>query len=161
VAALEGREVVFDGERRAYDLFIGVPPHRAPRVVKEGGLTTGEWIRPDPGTCATAWPRVFAVGDVTEMPLANGMVLPKAGVFAEAQGIVAAEHLADTLAGRTAEQAFDGRGFCFIETGGGIATAVQGQFFAEPAPIVDVAAPNAGTLDEKRTFEAARLAAWF
>jgi len=161
VASIEGREVVFEKDHRSYDLLLTVPPHRAPAVVKASGLASGEWIRPDPRTCATASPGVFAGGDVTEMPLANGMMLPKAGVFAEAQGYVAADRAADLLAGREARSGFDGKGFCFIETGEGMATAVRGDFYASPAPQVQVAEPSAQTLDEKRQFEASRLAAWF
>lgn len=161
VAGIEGREVVFERERRAYDVFIGVPPHRAPVIMRDSGLTAGEWIRPDPRTCATSWPGVFAVGDVTEMPLANGMMLPKAGVFAEAQGRVAADGAASLLAGGDGQSAFDGRGYCFVETGEGMATAIQGDFFASPQPAIEVAMPSREVLAQKRAFEAQRLAAWF
>lgn len=160
-AGVEGQTVVFEGERRRYDVFIGVPPHRGPAVVKTAGLATGEWIRPDPRTCRTAADRVFAVGDVAEFPLPNGMMLPKAGVFAEAQGLVAADAIADELTGGTGGAAFDGRGYCFIEVGDGLATAVRGDFFAAPQPVVEVAEPSPQTLDEKRAFEATRLEAWF
>lgn len=158
---VEGREVVFERERRAYDLLIGIPPHRAPAVARASGLAADDWIRPDPSTCATAWPTIFAVGDVTEMPLANGMMLPKAGVFAEAQGLVAADRIADLLSGREASATFDGEGYCFIETGDGKATAVRGRFFASPEPVVEVEEPSTGTLDQKRKFEVERLARWF
>jgi sulfide:quinone oxidoreductase len=161
VTAVEGPEVVFEQERRAYDLFIGIAPHRAPAVVRESGLVAGEWIRPDPRTCATAWPGVYAVGDVTEMPLANGMMLPKAGIFAEAQGRVAAEHTAQMLGAGPAAETFDGAGFCYMETGGGMAAEVRGQFFAEPAPVIRPVPPGAQSLADKREFEASRLAAWF
>jgi sulfide:quinone oxidoreductase len=161
VTAVEGPDVVFEQERRTYDLFIGIAPHRAPAVVRESGLTSGEWIRPDPRTCATAWPGVYAVGDVTEMPLANGMMLPKAGVFAEAQGQVAAEHIAQMLGAGSTTEVFDGAGFCYMETGGGMAAEVRGQFFAEPAPAVTPVSPSARSLADKRAFEASRLAAWF
>jgi sulfide:quinone oxidoreductase len=159
--AVEGSRVVFERTRRAYDLLIGVPPHRAPGPVKASGLATGEWIRPaDPSTCETAKPDVFAVGDVTEVPLANGMMLPKAGVFAEAQGRAAADTLADRLAGPGAGLRFDGVGYCFVEVGEGMATAVRGQFLAAPEPLIEVAEPSAQTLAEKRELEASRLAAW-
>lgn len=161
VQAVEGSDVVFDGDRRTYDVLIAVPAHRAPAAVRASGLGQGEWIRPDPRTCATAAPNVYAVGDVTEMPLANGMMLPKAGVFAEAQGIVAADRIADSLSGRDGGTLFDGRGHCFIETGGGLATAVRGDFYASPEPRIEVAEPNSETLAEKAAFESDRLAAWF
>ncbi len=161
VTGVEGGDVVFERDRRSYDLLICVPPHRAPGVVKASGLTEGQWIRPNPRTCATAAPGVYAVGDVTEMPLANGMMLPKAGVFAETQGRVAADAIVDVLAGRQPTAEFDGSGFCFIETGDGMATAVRGGFFATPEPAIEAGDPSAATLAEKRTFEASRLAAWF
>jgi len=151
----------FEREQRAYDVFIGVPPHRAPAIVRDSGLTAGDWIRPDPHSCATSWPGVFAVGDVTEMPLANGMMLPKAGVFAEAQGRVAADGAASFLAGGDGKSTFDGRGYCFVETGEGMATAIQGNFFASPQPAIEVAMPSPEVLAQKREFEASRLAAWF
>ncbi len=161
VVSVDGREVAFERERRAYDVFIGVAPHRAPGFIKDTGLTSGEWIRPDPRTCETTQSGVFAVGDVTEMPLANGMMLPKAGVFAEAQGAAAADAIAHRLADGGGAQAFDGRGYCFVETGDGMATAIRGDFFAAPQPAIEVAMPSPEVLTQKREFEASRLAAWF
>jgi sulfide:quinone oxidoreductase len=161
ISAIEGSEVIFERDRRAYDLLIGVPPHRAPAVVRTSALASGEWIRvPNPASCETTWPNVFAVGDVTEIPLANGMMLPKAGVFAEAEGRAVADAIADRLAGRPPELRFEGVGHCFVEVGGGMATAVRGQFLAAPEPIIDVAAPSAQMLAEKRAFETSRLEAW-
>ena len=161
VVGVDGLEVVFERERRTYDLFIGVAAHRAPAIVKETGLTGGEWIRPDPRTCETTRSGVFAVGDVTEMPLANGMMLPKAGVFAEAQGVAAADAIARLVADGDDASAFDGRGYCFVEIGEGMATAIRGDFFASPQPAIEVAMPSPEVLAQKREFEASRLAAWF
>ncbi len=160
--AVEGRDVVFEKERRSYDILIGVPPHRAPAVVKASGLATGEWIRhKDRHTCETEHPQVFAVGDITETPLANGLMLPKAGVFAEAHGFVAAEVIADRFAGHDSATRFDGHGYCYLETGDGMATFIRGNFFASPEPAIEVGDPSGDTLKDKRDFEASRLAAWF
>lgn len=162
ITAIEGRDVVFEKDRRSYDVFIGVPPHRAPAVVKASGLAAGEWIRhKDRHTCETERTNVFAVGDVTEIPLANGLMLPKAGVFAEAQGRVAADVIAARFAGPDGALRFDGHGYCYLETGEGMATSIQGDFFASPEPSIQVGDPSAETLKEKRGFEASRLAAWF
>ena len=162
VVAIEGAEVMFESERRRYDVFIGVAPHRAPAVVKTSGLARPEWIRPRKDTCEVEdATNVFAVGDVTEMPLANGMMLPKAGMFAEAQGRIAADVIADRFAGSGKAAGFDGYGYCFFEVGEGKATAVRGHFFTEPQPTIEVASPNPETLEEKRRFETTRLAAWF
>ena len=70
VAALDPatREAVLDdGSRLAFDLFLGVPVHRAPAVVVDSGMTENGWIPVDPGTLATRFPGVYAVGDVTSV----------------------------------------------------------------------------------------------
>ena len=155
------RVVLADGAEVAADLVILVPPHRPPAVAQASGLTAGgEWIRPDPGTLATAVERVFAVGDVTEIPLSTGQMLPKAGVFAERQGEVVATNLADLLAGREPGARFDGVGYCFIELGDGQASMVDGKFLADP-PDVRVVDPSPEHLAAKEAFERERLQRWF
>ena len=162
VERLEDGAVVYaDGELDA-DLVIGVPPHRVPAVVADSGLTRdGDWIPVDPGTLATPYPGVFAVGDVTEIKLANGLPLPKAGVIAELQGARVAAAIAAEVQGGGPPPPFDGRGYCFIEMGRSTATLVEGEFFAEPQPIVRLREPSAENAEEKRRFEAERLSRWF
>ncbi len=155
-------EVVFDGESRPFDLLLGIAPHRAPAVVREAGLVgPGGWVRIDPETLATAFPNVYAVGDVTEVLMADGRPLPKAGVFAEAEGEVAAEQIAARFAGREPEKAFTGEGHCYLEVGGGEAMVVRGRFLERPAPAVELVGPAPEFLAEKLAFEARRLEAWF
>ena len=160
---LEGRTAVFeDGARLDADVFIGVPPHRPPSVVIESGLPRrGEWLEVDPRTMRTEVDRVFAVGDVVEIPLANKMALPKAGVFAEAQARVAAAHIAAELGGAPVDTAFSGEGYCFIEVGGGQAAYVTGNFLAAPAPALQVTPPSEAAFMEKIEFERSRLTSWF
>ena len=64
--------------------------HRAPAVVEESGMTVDGWIPVDPLTLETAFPGVYAVGDVTSVGT------PKAGVFAEGQAAVVAERIVAT-----------------------------------------------------------------
>jgi len=154
------RVLLADGSEVAADVVVYVPPHRPPAAVATSGLTEGEWVRPDPRTLATKADRVFALGDVTEIPLASGQTLPKAGVFAERQGEVVASNLADLLRGREPAARFDGAGYCFIEVGDGQATMVDGRFFADP-PDVRVAEPTAESLAAKEAFERERLQRWF
>jgi len=158
---IEPHAVVFENGSLEFDLLFGVPPHRPPRVIEASGLSTdGGWIRPDPATLRTSFEGVFAVGDVTEIPLANGMPLPKAGVFAEVQGGVAARHILHALGLGPEPEPFDGIGYCFIEVGGGKAAKVVGRFLERPAPAVEIAPPDEQTLLEKRAFERERLDAW-
>ena len=156
-----GRLVFADSEVEA-DLLIGVAPHRVPAVVKESGLTgDGEWITVDRGTLATRYEGVFAVGDVTQIKLANGLPLPKAGLMAELEGERVAAAIAAQVRGETAPPPFDGRGFCFLETGKTAAARIEGDFFAEPEPAVAIQDVAEAHKEEKRQFESERLERWF
>jgi sulfide:quinone oxidoreductase len=88
------------------------------------------------------------------------LALPKAGVFAQAEGEVVAARIATALAGRTPEAEFSGEGMCFLETGRCRASAIQGSFLADP-PRVELTEPSEEGFRAKRTFETERLAAWF
>jgi sulfide:quinone oxidoreductase len=151
------REVVLvDGSRVGYDLLAGVPPHRAPTVVRESALA-GEagWILVDRATLETRDERVYAIGDVTTITLANGKPLPRAGVFAHRQGLVVAHRIAATLAGRPAGDAFDGIGYCWVEAGAGRAAFATGGFFAEPDPTLALRASGRSWHVGKVLFERA------
>lgn len=138
------RRITFaNGVAAEFDLLIYVPPHRAPAVVRQAGLAAeGGWVSVDRATLATPFPGVFAIGDVTSIPLAMGKPLPKAGVFAHAQAEVVAANLAAEWTGRGAGRAFDGQGQCFLETGGGRAGLGSGDFYAEPTPRIRLRGPS-------------------
>jgi len=156
---VEPGRVVFESGELTYDVLVAVPPHRPPQVVLESGLAQDGWIRPDPRTLRTAYERVFAAGDVVEIPMANGMPLPKAGVFAESQARVAASWILHELGlGQPLE--FDGYGYCFVEVGGQKAAKVTGHFLTHPAPQVHMSEPTRQAWEEKRAFERERLEAW-
>jgi sulfide:quinone oxidoreductase len=162
VMKVDGSTIVTDASTVRADLLIGVPPHRPPALIRESGLTLrGEWLAVDSATLRTSVEGIFAVGDVVEIPTANAMALPKAGIFAEAQARVAASQIISDILRRPAPAVFDGRGYCFIEIGGGQATMVQGDFLAAPAPAVQVAPPSAQIYQQKVAFEQTRLSTWF
>jgi sulfide:quinone oxidoreductase len=162
VTRLEGSALVSEGTTMQADLLIGVPPHRPPAVVRDSGVAMrGEWVSVDAATLRTSVEGIFAVGDVVEIPLANGMPLPKAGVFAEEQGKVVAAQIISELIGRPTPAPYSGHGFCFIELGGQHASMVQGSFFASPSPNVQISAPSAEAFKQKMEFERSRLASWF
>jgi sulfide:quinone oxidoreductase len=132
-----------NGASADFDLLTYVPPHRAPRVVRESGLA-GEsgWISVDRHTLATRFPGVYAIGDVVSIPLTLGKPLPKAGVFAHGEAEVVARNLAAVIAGRAGGHRFNGHGQCFIEVGGGKAAFGGGDFFGEPKPVVTLHPPS-------------------
>lgn len=157
------RRIAFaDGSGAGYELLAYVPPHRAPRPVVEAGMT-GEsgWIPVDRHTLATRFPGVFAIGDVTAIPLANGRPLPKAGVLAHGQADVVADNLVREITGKGAPRGFDGHGSCFIETGEGRAGFGSGNFFAEPAPRIRLRSPGRLLHLGKILFEKYWLGRWF
>jgi sulfide:quinone oxidoreductase len=146
VAAIDpdARELVFGaGPRLGFDLLAGVAPHQAPRMIRESPLA-GEagWIPVDKHTLRTNQADVYAIGDVTAIRLANGKLLPKAGVFAHGEGMTVAAHIAATIAGTTSEARFDGLGYCWIEAGDSSAGFASGDFYAEPDPAVGL--PRSG-----------------
>ena len=160
--AVEAGAVVFANGKRPYDLLLGVPPHRPPAVVRESGLVDGSgWVSVNARTLETQFPGVYAIGDVAQLMMANGKPLPKAGVFAEAMGEVAADRIAASLAGQTPTAAFAGEGGCYLEVGQGQAMMVQGRFLAEPEPEIALTEASAKYFAEKQAFETGRLQAWF
>jgi sulfide:quinone oxidoreductase len=58
VAALD------DGTELPFELFLGVPKHRAPDVVIASGMTEDGYVPVDSATLRTRYPGVYAVGDV-------------------------------------------------------------------------------------------------
>jgi sulfide:quinone oxidoreductase len=138
------RRITFaNGARTEFDLLAYVPPHRAPGVVRESGLTTETgWIGVDRHTLETGFPRVYAIGDVVSIPLSLGKPLPKAGVFAHGQAKVVAKNIAGLIAGQPTAQRFDGHGECFVEVGGGRAGFGTGNFYAEPTPTITLRPPS-------------------
>jgi len=162
IERIEAGRIVLNESEIEFDLLISVPPHRAPTVVKASGLTgEGEWIAVDAGTLETSHPRVFAIGDVTQIPLANKLPLPKAGIIAELEGMRVAAAIAADVLGAAAPPPFDGHGLCFIEMGVASAALVDGDFYATPEPRVSIAEPDAAHAAEKRLFESERLERWF
>jgi sulfide:quinone oxidoreductase len=137
----EAREARFDDGNEGYDLMVAVPPHRAPELVAGSPLAgPNGWIGVDPATLRAA-ENVHAIGDITAIKLANGMLLPKAGVFAHGEAEVVADNIAAAARGSAPATVFDGNGSCFLETGAGRAGYASGDFYAEPDPDVRMRRP--------------------
>ncbi|MDT8384137.1 MAG: FAD/NAD(P)-binding oxidoreductase [Gammaproteobacteria bacterium] len=151
-----------NGASADFDLLAYVPPHRAPQVVIDAGLT-GEsgWVPVNKQNLATKFPGVYAIGDVTGIPLAIGKPLPKAGVFAHGEAEVVAHNLIGEITGAGEPKNFDGHGECFLETGDGKAGLGRGNFYAEPAPQIKLNQPGRTLHLGKVAFEKYWLFEWF
>jgi sulfide:quinone oxidoreductase len=162
VDRVEAGAVVLEDGELPFDLLVAVPPHRAPEVARESGLIAESgWIAVDPATLETAHENVYAVGDVTQILLANGLPLPKAGVMAELEGVRVASAIAADVRGDAEPAPFDGQAACYVELGTTTAARIDARFFAEPAPEITFAEPSAEIAAEKRRFESDRLERWF
>ena len=151
-----------NGASAEFDLLVYVPPHRASQVVKDAGLTgPSGWVTVDRATLATSFPGVYAIGDVTGIPLAIGKPLPKAGVFAHGQAEVVARNIAAEINGAPANARYLGHGECFVEAGAGRAGYGSGNFYAKPTPRVALKPPSRLLHLAKVLYEKYWLYRWF
>jgi sulfide:quinone oxidoreductase len=144
-----------DGAEMAYDLFLGVPVHRAPAVVVDAGLTVDGWIPVDPLTLQTTYPDVYAVGDVTSVGT------PKAGVFAEGQAAVVAAAVGARLRGQEPTATYDGHGVCYMEFGHDAVAKVDVMFRSGQSPVGSLEGPSTELMADKTEFGRSRVARWF
>jgi sulfide:quinone oxidoreductase len=143
-----------DGGEEAYDLFLAVPVHRAPAVVLESGMTSDGWIKVDPLTLETPFPDVWAIGDVAAVGT------PRAGVFAEGHGAVAAERIAARIRGESSSAQYGGRGICYLEFGHRQVALVDVTFFGE-GRAGQLIGPSEDLAADKAEFGASRVRRWF
>ena len=145
-----------DGSELPFDLFLGVPKHRAPDVVLASGMAEDGYIPVDSATLETRYPGVYAVGDVATVGV------PKAGVFAEGAARVVAQALIAELRGGEPPAPYDGRGSCYIEFGAGRVGRVDVDFLSGPKPTGTFQAPVRRARAPRRSASApSRRARWF
>jgi len=158
VASLDaGRSVAVldDGSEMPFDLFLGVPKHRAPDVVIASGMTEDGYVPVSSSTLETRYPGVYAIGDVATLGV------PKAGVFAEGAARVVGASLVATLRGGESPGVYGGRGSCYVEFGGGRVGRVDVDFLSGPKPTGVFHEPSATLVAEKQHFGSSRRARWF
>jgi sulfide:quinone oxidoreductase len=140
-----------------YDLFVGIPVHRVPAVVKRSGLAVDGWVPVDQTNLATRFPGVYALGDVAS----GARTVAKAGIFAEAAARVVAADIAARLRDSEPPPPYQGDGPCYIEFGDGRVGKAEINFLAGPAPAARIIAPSRELAAEKEAFAAIRRQRWF
>jgi sulfide:quinone oxidoreductase len=158
VAALDasrGLAVLDDDSELPFDLFLGVPKHRAAEVVIASGMTEDGYIPVDSATLQTRYPGVYAVGDVATAGV------PKAGVFAEGAARVVAQTIVSQLLDGEPPRRHLGRGTCYIEFGQGRIGSVDIDFLSGPNKTGTFNAPSAEQMAAKEQFGSSRRARWF
>ncbi len=147
--------VLDDSSELSYDLFLGVPKHRAPEVVEASGMAENGWVPVNPRTLETRFPGVYAVGDIANTGT------PKAGVFAEGAARAVATSLIARMRGGEQTGAYTGAGSCYIEFGAGRIGRVDVDFFSGPSPTGTYHEPSVALRADKEQFGASRRARWF
>ncbi len=145
------------GEQLPYDLFVGIPIHRAPAVLADSGLVENNWVPVDQANLRTRFAGVYALGDVCSGP----RNVPKAGIFAEAAARVVADDIAAAVAGTEPPAPYEGAGVCYAEFGGGLVSKVEVNFLRGDAPEARRQDPSLAFAAEKEQFGAVRRARWF
>ena len=161
-----------NGNKTRYDILIVIPPHQVPQVIKNSGLLRDgdqSWIDVDKFTLRTRYKNVFAIGDVTEIRLDNGVTtIPKAGIFAEGEAKAVSQQIIDEIKNnnnsnnskRADDSKFDGKGFCFMEVGNERAGHIDADFYNEGGPTVRLDPPSDVLYQKKLDFERSRLKEW-
>ena len=128
----ERKIITLEGEEESFDLLIAIPPHKGAQVIIDSGLgDKGGWVPTDRNTLkAEGYDNVYALGDATNLPVS------KAGSVAHFQAEVVAENLAAEIKGIEPTAMFNGKAFCFIETGWEEATYIWFDYFTPPQPVV-------------------------
>lgn len=158
-----------DQPTAGYDLLIGIPPHGAPRMLASSGITNNTgYIPVHPQTLEiltntdeliTAFPGVYALGDITSVMLMNGKYLPKGGVFAEEEAHVIARNIISQINGEKMTARFNGKGVCYVDFGDELAAEGSGDFYAFPDPVVHLSPPSKEGRKAKHEFE--RIFEWW
>jgi sulfide:quinone oxidoreductase len=145
-----------DGREFAYDLFLGVPAIRAPKVLEESGMTEDGYVPVKPRTLETRFPDVYAVGDCARQGT------PKAGVFSEGAARAVARALIARLRNEEVPVTHAGTGSCYIEFGAGRIGRVDVDFFSNPDhPVGTYYEPSVALRADKEHFGSSRRARWF
>jgi sulfide:quinone oxidoreductase len=118
-----------EGDTLSYDLLITIPPHRGAKVIEDSGLGKMGWIPTDPKTLLREGSdNVFVVGDTTNIPIS------KAGSTAHFEADTVVENLTLMVQERRRSRQYDGKVFCFIETGMSSGTYIWFNYETPPKP---------------------------
>src|SRR5680860_656646 len=154
-AAQEAR--LASGETLPYDLFVGIPVHRAPDPLTASGLAVDGWVPVDQANLRTRFPQVYALGDVCSGP----RNVPKAGIFAESAALVVADDIAAAISGEQPPAPYEASGACYAEFGDGLVSKVDVNFLRGEAPAARRHDPSREYAAEKAEFGVTRRARWF
>ena len=160
VKSVEKNKIIFENGTANFDLLLAIPPHISPDVIYASGLAKQDNFIPINRDCKTSYENVYAIGDVTSLKVTDTLAVPKAGVFAEGEGLTVAKNIISKIQLKEEPVLFDGKGGCFIESGRGTASLIQVDMFSENEPSTKLTESTSENLDEKIRFEKERISKW-
>lgn len=160
IKSVESNKLIFENGEAEFDLLLAVPPHIAPKVIYDSGLAKESGFITIDRDCKTSFENVFAIGDVTSLVVIENMAVPKAGIFAEGEGITVAKNIVSKLQSKEESELFDGKGGCFIESGRETASVIEVDMFSQPKPSTSISEQTSENLSSKLEFEKERLSKW-
>lgn len=161
VKSVKEKKIIFENDQSAdFDLLLAVPPHHAPRIIYDSGLAKEPGFIPIDRECKTPYENVFAVGDVTTLSVTETIAVPKAGIFAEGEGITVAKNIISKIKSNDEPVLFSGQGGCFIESGRDTASVIEVDMFSDSGPSTHLTESTSNNLSKKVEFEKERIEKW-
>ena len=118
-----------EGSTLNYDLLIAIPPHTGQQVITDSGLGKGGWVPTQRDTLLRDGSSdVFIVGDTTNLPIS------KAGSTAHFEADTIVDNLSSLIKEDRWARNYDGKVFCFMETGLHSGTYVWFNYTTPPNP---------------------------
>ncbi len=118
-----------EGTETPYDMLISIPAHKGMEVIESNKLGQNGWIPTDRYTLKMdGRDNVFVLGDTTNIPIS------KAGSTAHFEAEVLGENIAAIVKLGAPVRRYDGKVFCFIQTGSEKATYAMFNYTKPPDP---------------------------
>ena len=160
IKRVESKKLIFENSEYSFDILLAIPPHIAPKVIYDSNLAKEPGFIPIDRNCKTPFENIFAVGDVTSLTVTDSIAVPKAGIFAEGEGITVAKNIISKLESKETFVLFDGKGGCFLESGRDTASILEVDMFTNEKPTTKLTESTKDNLSKKLDFEKERLSKW-
>jgi sulfide:quinone oxidoreductase len=118
-----------EGVTLEYDLLVTIPPHSGQDVILDSNLGAGGWVPTQRNTLLREGSsNVFVVGDTTNLPIS------KAGSTAHFEADTIIDNVSSLIKEDRWARDYDGKVFCFIETGLNSGTYIWFNYTTPPNP---------------------------
>ena len=160
IKRVESKKLIFENSEYSFDILLAIPPHIAPKVIYDSNLAKEPGFISIDRNCKTPFENIFAVGDVTSLTVTDSIAVPKAGIFAEGEGITVAKNIILKLESKETSVMFEGKGGCFLESGRDTASILEVDMFTNEKPSTKLTESTKDNLSKKLDFEKERLSKW-